>query len=73
MTTWHNREPLTEALWYLLSCTAPDDAYFDDCGAAVGITIGSSQWAVTVRAALAAPYQFVAKILGQNGERTSPG
>lgn len=41
MSTWHDKESLSEALWFLLFCTDPDDAYFDGCRAAVGITIGS--------------------------------
>ncbi len=63
MSTWHSREPLSEALWFLLACAAPDSAYFDGCRAAVGLTIGSVVWAAEVRAALAAPAEFSAAVL----------
>lgn len=33
MITWHDREPLEEALWFFLRCAWPDDCYADDCGA----------------------------------------
>src|SRR5437016_766034 len=28
MSTWHSKEPLSEALWFFLFCTFPDEAYF---------------------------------------------
>ena len=49
MSTWHAAEPLAEAIWFALFNAHPDDAFFDDCGSTVGITIGSSEWAVEVR------------------------
>jgi hypothetical protein len=61
MSTWHGAEPLSEALWFLLSCSWPDDAYFDGCRAAVGIVMNSPTWAAEVRAALSAPRDFLAR------------
>jgi len=63
MSTWHSREPLSEALWFLLYLTAPDDAFFDGCRAAVGVTVGSPTWAGEVRAALSFPVDFSAMVL----------
>jgi hypothetical protein len=48
MTTWHDDEPLDEALWFFLRTTWPDDTYFDTTRAAIAITIGSSEWAAHV-------------------------
>src|SRR5262249_25814601 len=64
MSTWHSDEPLAEALWFLLSCAAPEDAYFEGCRAALGVTVGSPAWASEVRAALSSPAEFTARVLG---------
>jgi hypothetical protein len=66
MSTWHSEEPLPEALWFFLRCTWPDDASFEGCRAAVGVTVGSSVWAAEVHAALSAPDRFCARVLGSS-------
>jgi hypothetical protein len=66
MSTWHSKEPLSEALWFLLTCAAPDDAYFDGCRAAIGLTVGSPEWAAEVRAALSAPSEFSARVIASD-------
>lgn len=70
MSTWHSKEPLSKALWFLLSCTFPDDAYFDGCRATVGITIGSKEWADEVRAALASPEELSSRELASEEEQS---
>ena len=60
MTTWHEHESLAEALWFVLTAAVPDDAYVKDCGAIVGISIGSAEWASEIRAAFSSPSEFVA-------------
>lgn len=66
MTTWHRNDPLSEALWFLLHCAAPDPAYFDGCQAAVGISIGMPVWASEMRLALTNPQDFSAKVLAED-------
>jgi hypothetical protein len=61
MTTWHGDEPLSEALWFLLHCTSPDERY--ECPSTLGISVGSSQWASEIREALSDPRKFTADIL----------
>jgi hypothetical protein len=68
MSTWHDKEPLSEALWFLLFCTFPDDAYAGGCRAAVGITIGPKEWADEVRAALSSPGEFSSRVLASEEE-----
>jgi hypothetical protein len=60
MTTWHEDESLTEALWFVLAATTPDDVHVDAGGATVGVSIGSSAWADEMRDAFARPSAFVA-------------
>ena len=52
MTTSHASEPLSEALWFLLRCSWPDDAYFASTHAALAISVGSVEWATTISEAL---------------------
>jgi len=61
MTTWHSSEPLSEALWFFLRCSFPDDHYFDSTRGAVAVSIGSEAWAAEVSAALADPDNFAGK------------
>ena len=58
MTSWHHDEPLSEAIWFVLHCALPDDPYIDDCKAMLAISIGSSEWAAQIRAALSDPKKF---------------
>jgi hypothetical protein len=44
MTTWHSGEPLTEAIWFVLRCTNPDEGYALGCASTLGITIGNLGW-----------------------------
>ena len=58
MTSWHRDEPLSEAIWFVLHCALPDDPYIDDCKATLAVSIGSSEWAAQIRAALSDPKKF---------------
>ena len=40
MTTWHHRESLEEAIWFCLNAAFPDDRFFEECKAVLGISIG---------------------------------
>src|SRR5882762_11928555 len=41
MTTWHDREPLKEAVWFAANAAFPDEAYLKADAALVAISIGS--------------------------------
>ena len=62
MTTWHADEDLDDALWFLLAVSYPDDSFFETCGSALVITVGSSTWAAHVREALSDSEAFCRKI-----------
>ena len=68
MSTWHKDEPLCEALWFLLACAAPDDAFFGGCRASIGLTVGSQAWAAEVRKALTFPAEYSAAFLASEGD-----
>jgi hypothetical protein len=70
MSTWHSKEPLSQALCFFLFCTFPDNAYYDGCRAAVGITIGSKESADEARAALTSPREFSVRVLASAEEPT---
>lgn len=61
MTTSHRDEPLSEAMWFLLHCTSPDERY--ECPSTLAILVGSSQWAAEIRQALSDPRKFTADVL----------
>ena len=63
MSTWHKDEPLSEAIWFALFNAYPDDAFFSDCQSAIGISIGSSEWAGEIREAMVDPRKFNARVL----------
>ncbi len=58
MTTWHSDEPLVDAIWFTLFCTWPDDAFAAGCTSAVGISIGSTEWAGEMWTAFTNPSDF---------------
>ena len=63
MSTWHDDEPLAEAIWFMLFNAYPDDAFFDDCHSALGLSLGSSTWAAEIRRAMSDPRKFCADMV----------
>jgi hypothetical protein len=59
MTTWHDSEPLDEALWFLLVNAWPDQHYARSTHATLGISIGSTAWAAQISDAFDDPREFV--------------
>ena len=51
-TTWHDDEPLEEALWYFANVAYPDDSFEFDCRDWVAIAVGCSKWEEQIRAEL---------------------
>lgn len=58
MSTWHENEPLAEAIWFSLFNAYPDDAFFDGCRSTLGLSLGSSTWAAEIRQAFSDPRKF---------------
>ena len=67
MTTWHDDESLEETLGFVLTAAIPDEAYAEECGSTLGISIGSSQWAAEIRRAFSRPREFVAQWTAESG------
>jgi hypothetical protein len=63
MSTWHDREPLSEAIWFALNSTWPDEAYADGCNSVVGISIGNSGWTAEMSEAFKDPRAFSKHVL----------
>ena len=57
MTTWHERESLAGALWFLLSCAWPLDDELESCSTLV-ITVGNQAWAQEMAECLKAMDEF---------------
>ena len=51
MTTWHSKEPLSEAIFFALENSEAARDYTDDCRSTIGISIGSTAWAKEIRQA----------------------
>jgi hypothetical protein len=52
MTTWHEREPLAEALEFFLDLSEPDEHFGPSTQSSLAISIGSQGWAAEIAAAL---------------------
>ncbi len=63
MTTWHDKEPLSEALWDLLNISWPANPFEEECNAALVICVGQTHWAEQCREALRDPRAFSEKVL----------
>lgn len=64
MTTWHDDDPLAEAIWFALYNAFPIDTYFDECRSVIAICIGFPKWAAEVRSAFADPKRFSDELFG---------
>lgn len=63
MTTWHDDEPLSEAIWFVLRNTWPAAGYQEGCDATLGLSIGSPTSAKEIRSAFWDSATFISKIL----------
>jgi hypothetical protein len=59
MTTWHDSEPLDEAIWFFLASAWPDEPYFETTRSSLAISIGSHEWSAAISAALGDVREFV--------------
>lgn len=58
MTTWHEHDPIEEAVWFFLNTMWPDPAFENSFRSSIAVIIGSKDWATTVRTALQQPEKF---------------
>jgi hypothetical protein len=49
MTTWHDDEPLSEAIWFFVSAASPDKSYEKTCLDWIVAGVGTDQWNENVR------------------------
>jgi hypothetical protein len=63
MTTWHDDEPLTEAIWFALNSSCPDEGYLEGSDSVLGVAIGSAAWFAEIRSAFSDPGRFSAQVL----------
>jgi hypothetical protein len=70
-STWHDDEPLDEALWFFLQCAIPDEADLSS-SSFVAVTVGNADWAASVQHALADTSDFVSRIPGEDGCANDP-
>ena len=66
MTTWHDDEPLSEALWFFLNTAFPHELYESGCRASIAIVIDNQSWADECSESLAHPRQFSERALDES-------
>jgi len=49
MTTWHEDEPLSDAIWFFISAAFPDESYEKSCLEWIVAAVGTNQWNESVR------------------------
>lgn len=62
MTSWHADDPLREAIWFFLRCSAPYDSLAASTRAGLAVSVGSPAWATEIAAALDDPAGFVSRV-----------
>jgi hypothetical protein len=53
MSTWHDKEPLTEALWFSLNTAYPAPPYNETAVATIAVAIGNAAWGAAIHGYLA--------------------
>ena len=69
MSTWHDDEPLDEALWFFLQCAFPPDSDITTTSR-LAVTIGSLEFAAWVEDALSDVPAFVSRMLANETQST---
>lgn len=67
MSTWHNKEPLDEAIWFFLQCAFPLDTQIETTSY-LAVTVGRKDWVVAVDSALSDVPAFKARMLDDERE-----
>ena len=63
LTTWHEDDPLSDAIWVSLYVTWPADSFFDDCRSVLAVTVASPEWAAEIESAFADTTSFSKVVL----------
>ena len=58
MSTWHEQESLSDAIWFALFSANPDDSFSERCGSVLGVSVARPSYAKEIRAVLADPGTF---------------
>jgi hypothetical protein len=66
MTSWHDDEPLEEALWFAIFTQYPAGKYLDNFRSLVAASVGNEKWAREIRAALIDPHAFEKRVLASD-------
>lgn len=69
MSTWHDDEPLDDALWDFLYCSIPDEPDLPSTSF-VAVTVGSTDRAASVDCALSDIDAFVSRVLADESQPT---
>jgi hypothetical protein len=64
-TTWHDNEPLYEALYDSIFNAFPADTYFEDCSAVVALVLDNVTWAAELRKWMNKPESLQARVLSE--------
>jgi hypothetical protein len=71
MSTWHDDEPLEEAIWFFIQSAFPLDTEIANTSY-VAISVGNPDWAATVDQALSNLSAFKAKMIDEKTFHTQP-
>lgn len=63
MSTWHERESLSDAIWFALFAANPDDSFSEHCGSVLAVSVGRPSYAKELREALADPGTFSQEVI----------
>ncbi len=55
MTTWHQDETLTDALWFFLNAAYPDESFEATFKSRLAISVGNHEWAREIQTQLGSP------------------
>jgi hypothetical protein len=45
MTTWHDKEDLSHALWFFAYCSIPHEEFLDSCADSFVVSVSNDEWA----------------------------
>jgi hypothetical protein len=70
MTTSHEDEPLSEALWFAFNSAWPDDECLDECRSILVMVIGNHDWGLECKEALSDLSGFNRRLLDRDSDTT---
>jgi hypothetical protein len=64
-TSWEDKEPIEEAIWYILGVAFPSEYRWNDCKSIRAIVVNDTKTAATIRAAFSDPDGYVKAIVNE--------